>query len=135
MGGCTQAEIPVPVTIKTGSADQLWNFVASTVGSFVQEQFASGRIASSSSSSSNPMIPLAFTFSYPVYQPSLNRGILKRWTKDFDVTGVVGKDVVVQFEAALERHVSTPTPSFICSCDDQLICPVESTGESARTGQ
>ena len=94
---------PIPTTLKeSGSADQLWNFVARSVGSFVNDnQFDSHRVPVDS----RIRIPLAFVFSYPLDQPSINRGILQRWTKDLSIRGVVGNDVAIQLEAALERNV------------------------------
>jgi len=39
-------------------------------------------------------LPLGFTFSFPMYQSSINSGELVRWTKGFTCDGVVGQDVV-----------------------------------------
>jgi hexokinase len=36
---------------------------------------------------------LGFTFSFPVNQIGINRGLLIRWTKGFDIADAVGKDV------------------------------------------
>ncbi|KAI4205134.1 MAG: hypothetical protein LQ348_001196 [Seirophora lacunosa] len=36
---------------------------------------------------------LGLTFSFPVYQSAINSGILLRWTKGFDIPGVIGQDV------------------------------------------
>jgi len=36
---------------------------------------------------------LGFTFSFPVNQNGINRGTLARWTKGFDISDAVGKDV------------------------------------------
>ena len=48
-------------------------------------------------------LPLGFTFSFPVNQLSLTSGTLVKWTKDFDVAGAVGEDVVKLLMQALER--------------------------------
>ena len=48
-------------------------------------------------------LPLGFTFSFPVNQLSLTSGILVKWTKDFDVSGAVGEDVVQLLMQAFER--------------------------------
>ncbi|CDM37399.1 Hexokinase [Penicillium roqueforti FM164] len=47
---------------------------------------------------------MAFTFSFPVEQKSIRSGILQRWTKDFDIPGVVGHDVVPQLEEELAKR-------------------------------
>ena len=48
-------------------------------------------------------LPLGFTFSFTVNQSSLTSGILVRWTKDFDVKGAIGEDVVQLLMQALKR--------------------------------
>lgn len=44
---------------------------------------------------------MGFTFSYPVDQDSLRSGRLIRWTKGFQITDTVGKDVVALFQHEL----------------------------------
>lgn len=75
-----------------GSAEQLFNFIAESVGSFIAEN--------------NPQqshVSLGFTFSFPVNQLSINSGTLIRWTKGFTTQGVEGKDVVKLLEDAFQR--------------------------------
>lgn len=50
------------------------------------------------------MYPMGFTFSFPVRQKGLNKGILMKWTKGFNASGVIGKDVVQQLHAAFTRQ-------------------------------
>ena len=92
-----QHEYKIPDAFKTGSSLQLWDFVAERVALFVRQRFSVGQTSTK--------IPLAFTFSYPVHQPCIDRGILQRWTKDFNIPGVEGSDVIVQLEEAFERKV------------------------------
>ncbi|KAL4925293.1 uncharacterized protein BDV17DRAFT_300323 [Aspergillus undulatus] len=49
-------------------------------------------------------LPLAFTFSYPVTQDHIRHGVLQRWTKGFDISGVEGEDVVAHLEEDFERR-------------------------------
>lgn len=49
-------------------------------------------------------IPMGFTFSFPVKQEGLNKGILIKWTKGFHASGVVGKDVVQMLKEAFQRR-------------------------------
>lgn len=93
-----QDKYHMPARLKSGTADELWGFIADCTAKFIQDN----RLADESSSEK---LPLAFTFSFPVTQPSIQSGILQRWTKDFDVDGVEGQDVVPQLEAALEKRV------------------------------
>ena len=50
------------------------------------------------------LLPLGFTFSFPVQQKGLNIGIMMKWTKGFDVSGVVGRDVVQLLREAFQRR-------------------------------
>lgn len=89
----TQEKYKLPNEIRTSSAEQLWDYVADRVNEFLEEHYPEGQ----------ERLPLAFTFSYPVTQTSIRDGILQRWTKSFDVSGVVGQDVVGQLQQALDR--------------------------------
>lgn len=93
----TQNKYKMPEELKTGTADQLWDYIADIVGLFVHERYSSGQ--------TSEKIPLAFTFSYPVDQPCIDHGTLQRWTKGFNIAGVEGQDVAAQLDAALERKV------------------------------
>jgi hexokinase len=47
------------------------------------------------------ILPLGFTFSFPLEQQGLAQAILVKWTKGFNCEGVEGTDVV--------RHLQVPT--------------------------
>jgi hexokinase len=49
-------------------------------------------------------LPLGFTFSFPLQQLGLTKGILARWTKGFNCEGVVGEDVVTLLNDAIARR-------------------------------
>lgn len=49
-------------------------------------------------------LPLGFTFSFPVQQLGLDKGILVTWTKGFKCDGVVGKNVVELLQEAINRR-------------------------------
>ncbi|PSR87267.1 putative glucokinase [Coniella lustricola] len=46
---------------------------------------------------------LGFTFSFPVQQIGINKGILMRWTKGFDIPDAVGKDVCELLQTEIDR--------------------------------
>lgn len=48
--------------------------------------------------------PLGFTFSFPIRQPSIDRGELIVWTKGWSAEGVVGNDVVGLLNEAMARE-------------------------------
>lgn len=92
-----QRKYKLPNTIKTATGEELWDWVAERIQEFVHEHHSGGQGATS--------LPLAFTFSFPVEQKNIRSGVLQRWTKNFNVSGVEGHDIVPQLEAALERKV------------------------------
>lgn len=49
-------------------------------------------------------LPLGFTFSFPLQQLGLTKGILSRWTKGFNCEGVEGEDVVRLLKEAIARR-------------------------------
>lgn len=49
-------------------------------------------------------LPLGFTFSFPLTQLGLTKGILARWTKGFNCSGVVNEDVVQLLKDAIARR-------------------------------
>lgn len=99
----SQKKYKLPVDVKTGTGEQLWDFIADRLNTFIKDQHIETR--------EGEKMPLAFTFSFPVHQENINSGILQRWTKNFNLAGVEGHDVVPQLEAALERKVRFIKPS------------------------
>ncbi|KAF2097559.1 putative hexokinase HXK1 [Rhizodiscina lignyota] len=91
-----QSQYKIPDDLKTGSADQLWNFVAESLEKFTKEQGLNG--------SENEPLPLGFTFSYPAIQDYIDHGVLQTWTKGFDIDGVEGQDVAEQVQEAIAKR-------------------------------
>lgn len=91
----TQSKYHMPPEIKEGTSDQLWNYIAECVASFLKSHHPDETL---------DKVFLGFTFSYPCTQPAINQGILQRWTKGFDIAGVEGHDVQPMFQAALEKQ-------------------------------
>ncbi|KAF3015477.1 hypothetical protein E8E15_005092 [Penicillium rubens] len=95
MGGTNLREkFKLPPGIRDGAADELWGFTADCLDRFLTKYHMKDR---------SDKLPIAFTFSYPVTQNNIRHGILQRWTKGFDVSGVEGNDVVEQLERTLQR--------------------------------
>lgn len=93
-----QSKYRMPEELKTGSSNELWEYIADCLQQFIETHHAGKK--------DMEKLPLGFTFSYPATQNYIDHGILQRWTKGFDIDGVEGKDVVPMFEAALARRVS-----------------------------
>lgn len=49
-------------------------------------------------------LPLGFTFSFPLQQLGLTKGLLVRWTKGFNCSGVIDQDVVMLLKDAIARR-------------------------------
>jgi hexokinase len=101
----TQRKYRLPEAVKTGRGEQLWDWIADRLKSFMEDQHIEA--------SEEDKFSLAFTFSFPVYQRNIRSGVLQRWTKNFNVAGVEGHDVVPQLEAAFWRKVSIIKSGFI----------------------
>lgn len=71
-----------------GSAEDFFDFIAEGIGEVAEPE---------------KEYRLGLTFSFPVEMKSLDSAILQRWTKEFDVEGVVGKDVMELLREALHR--------------------------------
>lgn len=94
----TQEKFVMPEGLKKSNAQILWDFLADCTEQFLKKHH----------SQLSKILPLAFTFSFPVTQTSIRHGVLQRWTKDFDVEGVEGEDIVPQLSQALKKRVRHP---------------------------
>lgn len=84
---------PLDQTIKTSDAETFFNYIAHHISLFVKKHELNDQL-----------LPLGFTFSFPVKQSSLSSGFLIRWTKGFTASGVVNEDVVKLLKEALGRE-------------------------------
>ncbi|TKA70482.1 Hexokinase [Cryomyces minteri] len=108
-----QSKYRMPEELKTGTADELWGYIADCLQQFIEYHHEGEDLDE---------LPLGFTFSYPATQDYINHGVLQRWTKGFDIDGVEGKDVVPPFEAALaERGVPIKLTALINDTTGTLI--------------
>jgi len=108
-----QSKYRMPEELKTGTADELWGYVADCLQQFIEYHHEGEKL---------DQLPLGFTFSYPASQDYIDHGVLQRWTKGFDIDGVEGKDVVPPFEAALkERGVPIKLTALINDTTGTLI--------------
>ncbi|KAF2088535.1 hxk, hexokinase [Saccharata proteae CBS 121410] len=90
-----QSKYRMPEELKTGTGDELWEYIADCLQQFVEYHHEGEELN---------QLPLGFTFSYPATQDYIDHGVLQRWTKGFDIDGVEGKDVVPPFEAAMKAR-------------------------------
>ncbi|XP_055371114.1 hexokinase type 2 [Condylostylus longicornis] len=83
----------IPQDIMLGSGTQLFDHIAECLANFIKEQGLQ-----------KERLPLGFTFSFPLIQLGLTKGLLVRWTKGFNCEGVVGEDVVQLLKDAIARR-------------------------------
>lgn len=84
--------MPMSKELMTSDAVTLFDYIAECVINFVKEKNIQDKV-----------LPLGFTFSFPVKMLSLTSGILLKWTKGFTATGVENQDIVILFKEALAR--------------------------------
>lgn len=92
-----QSKYRMPEELKTGSSEELWEYIADCLQQFIETHHGTTNLDA---------LPLGFTFSYPATQNYIDEGVLQRWTKGFDISGVEGQNVVPMLEAALHARVS-----------------------------
>ena len=81
----------IPHHIMTGHGVQLFDHIAECLANFVHDRQLEDEI-----------LPLGFTFSFPLEQQGLAQATLVKWTKGFNCDGVEGTDVVKHLQQALE---------------------------------
>ena len=86
----------IPQSIMTGTGIQLFDHIAKCLAEFMK--------AENLVHHGNRPYPLGFTFSFPCTQKGLASATLVTWTKGFDCDGVVGKDVVLMLQEAINRR-------------------------------
>ncbi|KAI9369285.1 hexokinase-domain-containing protein [Aspergillus egyptiacus] len=90
-----QSKYRMPEELKTGTAEELWEYIVDCVEQFIQFHHENESLSK---------LPLGFTFSYPATQDYIDHGVLQRWTKGFDIDGVEGQDVVPPLEKVFKER-------------------------------
>ncbi|KAJ6443878.1 glucokinase [Purpureocillium lavendulum] len=106
----TYSKVAIPAELMVAkTAAELFAFLAQQIGVFLKEHHAE-RFASNVQQSSTPegarhenIFRLGFTFSFPVKQLAINKGLLIRWTKGFDIPDAVGKDVCALLQTEIDK--------------------------------
>lgn len=95
-----QSKFPVSKALQRASKhEELFAYIADKVADFVREHHEDAFAAVSA----DHHLRLGFTFSFPVTQTAINKGILLRWTKGFDIHDAIGKDVVELLQSQLDK--------------------------------
>ncbi|GAA5815279.1 hypothetical protein MFLAVUS_008785 [Mucor flavus] len=91
--------------LKIGPMRNLCDYIAECVDTFLTEQGLEDQ---------ETELNLGYTFSFPVLQSKINRGILSTWTKGFACTGATGKDPVLLLQdALLRKHVPVKVSALV----------------------
>ncbi|KAK9881965.1 hypothetical protein WA026_018157 [Henosepilachna vigintioctopunctata] len=89
----TSRTFVIPQDKMVGSGKDLFDHVAACLHVFIKEQKLE-----------QECLPLGFTYSFPLVQEALNKGIIERWTKGFKCDDVLGRDVVQLLQDSLVRR-------------------------------
>ena len=93
---------PVTDEVKSGTAEQLFGFVADCICEVEPENG----------------IKVGFAFSFPCEQTSCRKGTLMEWTKGYSATGCIGKDPVLLLQNELvKRDVNV---CIVALCNDSV---------------
>ncbi|KAG7236004.1 hypothetical protein INR49_001402 [Caranx melampygus] len=84
---------PIPGELLVGKGAELFDHVSESLKDFMHEK----------NISLEKKHPLAFTFSFPCEQTTLDQGKLVNWSKNYRVRGFQGKDVVQALREAIDR--------------------------------
>ncbi|XP_042592787.1 hexokinase HKDC1-like [Cyprinus carpio] len=83
---------PIPEEILNGRGTELFEHVAESLKSFLQQHHIN-----------HTRKPLGFTFSFPCAQSKIDEGVLLSWSKNFKARGVQGNNVVQLLRKAIQR--------------------------------
>ncbi|XP_035484099.2 hexokinase HKDC1 isoform X2 [Scophthalmus maximus] len=84
---------PIPRELLEGRGAELFGHVSESLKDFLHEK----------NISLEKKHPLAFTFSFPCEQSTLDRGLLLSWSKTYRARGLQGKDVVQVLREAIDK--------------------------------
>lgn len=83
----------MPQSLMTGEGKALFDHIAKCLADFIEKENLKGQT-----------LGLGFTFSFPLQQKGLTKGLLVKWTKGFSCPGVVGENVSQLLADAINRR-------------------------------
>ncbi|SNX85477.1 probable glucokinase [Melanopsichium pennsylvanicum] len=100
-----QEKYKVSDALKQGPVTDLFDYMATSVDTFLTDF---------GTTSTEDVLHLGFTFSFPVEQSAIDRGHLIHWTKGFNCPDAPGKDVVQLLQQALDRkHIKVKCSALV----------------------
>ena len=115
----TQSKVAVPHELMTAkTSKELFSFLAKQIEKFLQvhheDHYAGTLKRRKTGEQAQEIFNLGFTFSFPVNQVGINKGLLMRWTKGFDIQDAVGKDVCALLQAEIdELHLPVKVAALV----------------------
>ncbi|KAJ4356089.1 glucokinase [Didymosphaeria variabile] len=105
----TQSKVAIPKELMVAkTSKELFSFLAKQIENFLKthhEEHYTGHIRRRDTGGAvkeEEIFNLGFTFSFPVNQIGINKGLLMRWTKGFDIADAVGKDVCALLQSEID---------------------------------
>lgn len=105
----TQSKVAIPKELMVAkTSKELFSFLAKQIETFLKthhEEHYTGHIRRRETGGlvkEEEIFNLGFTFSFPVNQIGINKGLLMRWTKGFDIADAVGKDVCALLQTEID---------------------------------
>lgn len=109
----TYSKVAIPKELMTAkTAQQLFGFLAKQIEVFLRTHHSEHfehrlrrrfTFSNPEGFKDEEVFRLGFTFSFPVQQIGINKGILMRWTKGFDIADAVGKDVCQLLQTEIDK--------------------------------
>ncbi|KAH7398827.1 hypothetical protein DE146DRAFT_505818 [Phaeosphaeria sp. MPI-PUGE-AT-0046c] len=118
----TQSKVAIPRELMVAkTSKELFSFLAKQIELFLkahhEEHYFSTlkrREGGAAATSEQEIFNLGFTFSFPVNQIGINKGMLMRWTKGFDIQDAVGKDVCALLQTEIdELHLPVKVAALV----------------------
>jgi hexokinase len=118
----TQSKVAVPHELMVAkTSKELFSFLAKQIEAFLklhhEEHYACTlrrREGKAGEPEEEEIFNLGFTFSFPVHQIGINKGMLMRWTKGFDIQDAVGKDVCALLQQEIdELHLPVKVAALV----------------------
>ncbi|KAF2629774.1 hypothetical protein BU25DRAFT_429993 [Macroventuria anomochaeta] len=115
----TQSKVAVPQELMTAkTSKELFSFLAKQIEKFLkahhEDHYAGTLKRRQTGGQAEEIFNLGFTFSFPVNQVGINKGLLMRWTKGFDIQDAVGKDVCALLQAEIdELHLPVKVAALV----------------------
>ncbi|KAF2135131.1 uncharacterized protein K452DRAFT_293448 [Aplosporella prunicola CBS 121167] len=120
----TQSKVAIPRELMVAkTSKELFSFLAKQIEVFLKAHHSEHyhghirrrkTISSEQGFAEEEIFSLGFTFSFPVHQIGINKGLLMRWTKGFDIADAVGKDVCALLQTEIdELHLPVKVAALV----------------------